>query len=198
MIGFLAWAAVALMLTLLLGLVRVLRGPSLADRILAALLGILSLAPEPPGYAPAGPVLAGLAGWLIPVLILTSGYLLWVGAHAPGGAFQAGAVLAAAGVILRLAGDPGAGLPCGLTLRVLSVAGVAVFVSVGLALLLAGRPFLGFPPAWAGVLILLIEAAATLAIGATLILAYIGGRPASWERRQASPHEAPTTLRNQR
>ena len=165
--------------------------------LLAALLGILALGPEPAGYAPAGPVLAGLAGWLIPVLILTAGYLLWVGAHAPGGAFQAGAVLAAAGVILRLAGDRGAGLPRGATLRVLSIAGVAVFVSVGLALLVAGRPFLGFPPAWAGVLILLIEAAATLAIGATLILAYIGGRPASWEPTQASHHETTATLRNQ-
>jgi multicomponent Na+:H+ antiporter subunit F len=38
MIGFLAWAALALMLTLLLGLVRVMRGPSLADRIMAAQL----------------------------------------------------------------------------------------------------------------------------------------------------------------
>ena len=38
MIGLLAWAALALMLTLLLGLVRVLRGPSLADRIMAAQL----------------------------------------------------------------------------------------------------------------------------------------------------------------
>ena len=32
---------------------------------LAALLGILALGPERGGYAPAGPVLAGLAGWLI-------------------------------------------------------------------------------------------------------------------------------------
>jgi multisubunit Na+/H+ antiporter MnhB subunit len=144
---------------------------------LAALLGILALGPERAGYAPAGPVLAGLVRWLVPVLILTAGYLLWVGAHAPGGAFQAGAVLAAAGVIMRLAGDRTGGLLRGASLSVLSVAGVAVFLAVGLALLVAGRPFLGFPPAWAGVLILLIEAAATLTIGATLVLAYIGGRP---------------------
>jgi multicomponent Na+:H+ antiporter subunit F len=36
--GFLAWAALALMLSLLLGLVRVLRGPSAADRLMAAQL----------------------------------------------------------------------------------------------------------------------------------------------------------------
>ncbi len=38
MTGFLAWAAVLLMLSLLLGLVRVLRGPSAADRLMAAQL----------------------------------------------------------------------------------------------------------------------------------------------------------------
>ena len=37
--------------------------------LLAALLGILALGPERGGYEPAGPVLAGLAGWLIPALI---------------------------------------------------------------------------------------------------------------------------------
>ncbi len=148
--------------------------------LLAALMGILSLGPERAGYQVAGPVLASLVRWLIPMLIVTGGYLLWVGAHAPGGAFQAGAVLAATGLLLRLAGDPTAGLPRGAALRALSLAGVAVFLGVGLALLLAGRPFLGYPPDWAGVLILAIEAAATGAIAATLVLAFIGGRPASW------------------
>jgi len=38
MMGFLAWAALALMLSLLLGLIRVLRGPSAADRLMAAQL----------------------------------------------------------------------------------------------------------------------------------------------------------------
>jgi multisubunit Na+/H+ antiporter MnhB subunit len=149
--------------------------------LLAALLGILALGPERSGYAPAGPVLAGLAGWLIPALILTGGYLLWVGAHAPGGAFQAGAILAAAAVIRRLTGDRAAGLPQGLALRALTLVGVAVFLGVGLALLIAGQPFLGFPPAWAGTLILVIESAATLAIGAILALAFVGGRPLAWD-----------------
>jgi multisubunit Na+/H+ antiporter MnhB subunit len=128
-------------------------------------------------------VLGALARHLVPLLILTGGYLLWVGAHAPGGAFQAGAVLASAGVLLRLAGRHGAGLPSGLSLRLASVGGVAVFLGVGLALVLAGRPFLGYPPAWAGALILVIETAATLAIAATLVLAFVGGRPAGWDDR---------------
>jgi multisubunit Na+/H+ antiporter MnhB subunit len=146
--------------------------------LLTAVLGILMLGPARPGYRTAGPVYAGLTRWLVPVLILTGGYLLWVGAHAPGGAFQAGATLAAAGVVLRLAGQPVAGLTrYGGTLRVMIAAGVGVFLLTGLGLLLLGRPFLGYPPALAGSLILLIETAAMLAIAATLVLAFIGGRP---------------------
>ncbi len=147
--------------------------------LLAAVLGIFALGPATPGYQPAGPVFDGLVRWLVPVLILTAGYLLWVGAHAPGGAFQAGAMLAAAGVVLRLSGRSSIGLPNGLTLRILMAAGVGMFLLVGLTLLVLGRPFLGYPPAWAGTLILMIETAAMLSIAATLLLAFHGGRPKS-------------------
>ena len=145
--------------------------------LLTAALGILALGRESPAYRPAGVVFEGLIRWLVPLLILTAGYLLWVGAHAPGGAFQAGATLAATGVLLRLAGRHRIGLPAGLRLNMLMAAGVGVFLLVGLVLLLAGRPFLGYPPALAGVLILMIETAAMLAIAATLVLAFAGGRP---------------------
>jgi multisubunit Na+/H+ antiporter MnhB subunit len=145
--------------------------------LLTAVLGILALGQARTGYQPAGPVFDGLAQWLIPVLILTAGYLLWVGAHAPGGAFQAGAMLAAAGVVLRLAGRDRIGLPDGIALRTLLAAGVAMFLLVGVAQIALGRPFLAYPPAWAGSLILLIETAAMLAIAATLLLAFVGGRP---------------------
>ena len=62
--------------------------------LLAALLGIFALGPARPGFKEGGPVLDGLIRWLVPLLIVTGGYLLWVGAHAPGGAFQAAALLA--------------------------------------------------------------------------------------------------------
>jgi len=73
--------------------------------LLLALLGVWSFGgvPEQRESSP-GPVLDMLPRLLVPVLILISGYLLWVGAHAPGGAFQAGSVLGAAGVLLILAG----------------------------------------------------------------------------------------------
>lgn len=147
--------------------------------LLTAVLGILALGKARPGYQPVGPVFEGLARWLVPVLILMAAYLLWAGAHAPGGAFQAGATLAAAGVVLRLAGRSRIGLPGGLILRALMAAGVGVFLLVGLALLAMGRPFLAYPPAWAGDLILVIETAAMLAIAVTLVLAFTGGRPQS-------------------
>jgi multisubunit Na+/H+ antiporter MnhB subunit len=145
--------------------------------LLAAVLGILTLGPGRAAYRPSGPIFAALARWLTPLLLVTAGYLLWVGAHAPGGAFQAGATLAAAGIVLRLAGREWIGLPRdGAVLRLVMAAGVGVFLAVGVSLLVLGRPFLGYPPAWAGALILLIESAATLAIAATLVLAFIGGR----------------------
>jgi len=149
--------------------------------LLATVLGILALGPARPGYRSAEPLLDGLIRWLVPVLIVTAGYLLWVGAHAPGGAFQAGAVLTAAAVLLRLGGCAGAGLPQPTVLRWLLAVGVGVFLSVGLAVTASGLAFLQYPRDWAGVLILLIEAAATLSIATTLALAYLGGRPLAWD-----------------
>ena len=147
--------------------------------LLTAVLGIFALSEERTGYLPAGPVFNGLVSWLVPALILMAGYLLWVGAHAPGGAFQAGATLAAAGVIMRLAGKRDIGLPLGSSsyMNIVLVSGLGLFLLVGLSMLVLGRPFLSYPRAMAGKLILLIEAAAMISIAATLLLAFLGGRP---------------------
>ena len=159
--------------------------------LLTAVLGIFALGQARPGYQCAGPVFDSLARWLAPVLVLIAGYLLWVGAHAPGGAFQAGATLAAAAIVLRLAGRSHIGLPAGGSLRLVTVAGVAVFLLVGLVLLLLGRPFLAYPPAWAGALILVIETAAMLTIATTLVLAFLGGRPQALWREPGVRRDAP-------
>jgi multisubunit Na+/H+ antiporter MnhB subunit len=149
--------------------------------LLAAALGILALGPARPGYGPAGPVFGSLVRWLVPLLIVSAGYLLWVGAHAPGGAFQAGAVLAAAAVLLRLGGHSQAGLPGPAWQRALLAGGVGAFLAVGLTVTAAGLVFLQYPIGWSGVLILLIESAATLAIAVTLALAFLGGRSPGWD-----------------
>jgi multisubunit Na+/H+ antiporter MnhB subunit len=146
--------------------------------LMAAILGIWSTGPAVPGFLPAGEVLEKLASAIVPLLILSAGYLLWVGGHAPGGAFQAGALLGAAGVILRLSGRPDAGLPPLTWLRVGIILGVMAFAAAALVLMAAGYGFLTFPPAVAKWVILAIETAATLAIGATLAAAYLAGEPA--------------------
>lgn len=154
--------------------------------ILTAVLGVLALGPARNGYRRAGPVLCGLIRGLVPLLVVAAGYLLWVGAHAPGGAFQAGATLAAAAVLLRLGGEDRAGLPAPGALRWLLVAGIGVFLAVGLIVTPFGSAALQYPREWAGALILLIESAATLSIAAALSLAYVGGRPEHWEGPPAS------------
>ena len=88
--------------------------------VYAAVLGVLSLGPARVAFVGDSPVLMSLISWLIPILIVTAGYLLWVGAHAPGGAFQAGATLAAVAVLLRLGGFERGGLPGATATRWLS------------------------------------------------------------------------------
>jgi len=146
--------------------------------LLGALLGVWSLGGivENRESSP-GQVLDIMSRQLVPVLILVAGYLLWAGADAPGGAFQAGSLLAAAGVLLLLCGWRLDNRYSGLPLRVLLVLGLGMFVIAGIGLLLLQGGFLLYPPAAAGGLILIIEAAATLSIGTTLAAMFLGGRP---------------------
>jgi multisubunit Na+/H+ antiporter MnhB subunit len=148
--------------------------------VLTAVLGVMAVGQERRGYRQAGPVFCGLVHWLVPLLILTAGYLLWIGAYAPGGAFQAGATLAAAGIVLRLAGNDASGLPEGIWLRWLLVIGTGLFLLIGLGVALNSGRVMQYPEAWSGTLILLIESAATVSIATTLVLAYRGGRPKHW------------------
>jgi multisubunit Na+/H+ antiporter MnhB subunit len=128
-------------------------------------------------------VLDTLARLLVPLLILVAAYLLWAGAHAPGGAFQAGAVLAAAGVLMLLAGWRLPAALAALPLRLVLVAGPATFLLFAvIALLLEGR-LLQFSPEWAGRLILIIETTAMISIGATLIALFLGAPPNKEDRQ---------------
>lgn len=137
--------------------------------LLLALLAILAVVGEPGAArpAPAHPVLQTLARLATPLMIVVAVYLLWAGAFRPGGAFQAGAVLAAAGVLLHLAGLlPGWQTPR-LRLRLGLAGGFALFLAVAGGLLAQGA-LLQYPPALAGGLILLIESGLTLSLALTL------------------------------
>ncbi|WP_303786708.1 MnhB domain-containing protein [Azovibrio restrictus] len=137
--------------------------------LLLALFAILAVIPDSQTGrpTPAAPVLQTLARLAVPLMLVTATFLLWAGAFRPGGAFQAGSVLAAALVLLHLTGllagwpQPGARLRWGLA------AGFLVFLAVAAALLLQGH-LLQYPPAWAGLLILCIEFALTLSLGLLL------------------------------
>jgi multisubunit Na+/H+ antiporter MnhB subunit len=139
--------------------------------LLIALIGLTAVARR--GEAPAAtaavePVLTTLARLAAPLMVLVAVYLLWAGAHRPGGAFQAGAVLAAAAVLLHLTrllpawAAPGAWLRAGLA------GGFLLFLAIAAALLAEGA-LLKYPPAQAGLLILAIESGLTVSLG--LILA---------------------------
>jgi len=146
--------------------------------LLLALIGTWSLRLAPVGRSRDRPglVLRELVRLLVPLLVVIAGYLLWLGAHAPGGAFQAGALLAAAGVLLMLAEvRPLSGLPP-VALRLLAALGVAVFLAVALLVMARGR-LLEYPVEWAGGLILAIESAATLSIGLALAFLFRGDEP---------------------
>lgn len=141
--------------------------------LLLAVLGVWILDAEPvPPAAPTDPMLGLLLRVLLPLAVVASGYLLWIGAHAPGGAFQGGALLAAGGVLWHLARP--LSLVASLPVRAAVVSGFAVFLGVGIGTAALGSGFLTFPPPYAGALILIIEAAAMLSIAAIMVGLFVG------------------------
>ncbi len=127
-----------------------------------------------------GPLLEGLIRGLVPLLLVTGGYLLWLGAFAPGGAFQGGALAGGAIVLVALGGLTGRWFADHERLvRLGLTAGLAVFGAVGGAVTAWGGWFLDYPAGTAKALILVIESAALVSIGLTLGCLFLGGRPSN-------------------
>lgn len=152
-----------------------------------AVFAIWSMAPDrrwgrAPGPAfvaePHGP-LAFLARVLPPIGIVIGIYIAWVGADAPGGKFQGGAVLAAMWVLPWIAGLIAPPSISDMRLRLAIAAGPLVFLLVGLAGFVWAGGFLAYPPGYAKILILVIETAMTLSV-AVAMACMIAGPP---ERR---------------
>lgn len=159
--------------------------------LLLAVLGTWSLPPLPPllllREAVRGSVLRELVRTLTPVMIMVGGYLLWVGADAPGGAFQGGAVLAGSWVLLLLSGQLEPTWFAERTLRVIIVFGFAVFLMVTTATMLSEGHLLHYPHAWAKELLLVIESALLLSIAAILVSLFTGRPvPGTHMQKQAS------------
>lgn len=114
--------------------------------------------------SPPSPVLLALVRLLAPLMVLIAGYLLWAGSHAPGGAFQAGAVLNAAAILVFLAGLPLLQWFHGWRFRAALIVGFVLFLGVGAWAMVMEGHFLEYPRDQADNLILLIETAVTISI----------------------------------
>ncbi len=114
-----------------------------------------------------------LARLLAPVMVLVAGYLLWLGKAYPGGAFQAGVVLGAAGILLQLAGWHFVEAMPRWVWKLGLAIGFAFFLLAGIGFMVLDRAFLEYPAAHAGWLILWVEAFATLSIGLTLTCFFV-------------------------
>ncbi len=142
--------------------------------LLLAAVGVLSLAPTQVVSAETAPQrIQILLLRLLPFIVIVGAYLLWIGKYAPGGAFQAGAVLAAGGVLLVTSAVPFnqftlKSIPISLSI------GLLTFLAVALATMIGGGNFLQYPLPWASGLILIIEAAATISIAVILTILFLG------------------------
>lgn len=149
--------------------------------LLAALIGVWSVSHNAawggrPGLKqhvrPDG-VLARFGQLLPPVGLMLGVYLVWAGLSHPGGAFQGGTVLAAVALLVMMGGWMRPPPVASRWLRLVLVAGPALFLAVGFAGAITGT-FLGLRPDLAKPLILGIEAVLTLSIAATLALLVVG------------------------
>lgn len=142
--------------------------------LLAAVAGARALTPPGTAAAPPSPfgrpaLIDALLAMVVPLSLLVAGYLLRVGGHAPGGAFQAGAVLAAGGVVLILTGRLTPRMVPGPVQGLILTAGLAVFSGVGLVMLFRGHAMLTLPGMPA---LYVIETALVISIAFTLILLF--------------------------
>ena len=122
---------------------------------------------------------------LSPVIVVLALWLLWAGEYRAGGAFQAGSLLGAAGVLQVLCGRPFRPGMHLLVFRAGIAIGFAVFLLLGTFTVGFEGVFLHFPLPYAKPLILVIETAAAASIG--LILTALYAACAGWPEVSTVP-----------
>lgn len=143
--------------------------------LLVAALSVYTLSGPASGtpVKPPGPIFRFYMHIMTPIFWLVVPYMVWVGGRAPGGAFQAGALLSGLGALTLLGPSP---WPLRLKRRV-----VRWGLTLGFSLFLAAAAWmwqygnlLAYPPDQAKNWILLIEIACTLSIGISLTIMFAG------------------------
>ena len=147
--------------------------------LLMAVVGVWSLtrAPFPGKPIEPGPVQLAVVRLLTPLMVLFAFYLVWKGSSLAGGAFQGGAVLGGACVLMLVSELPWIKNIPSRHLRIGLLAGPFVFLGTAILCLILEGTFLAYPQGWAGSLLLLIETACAVSIGLTLACLFAGGRP---------------------
>lgn len=146
--------------------------------LMLATVAVLSLSgPAPsPGRrlsGDSGLLLGSLTRLLVSFMVVIAGFLVWVGSSGPGGAFQAGAVLGAGGILLALTGH---GRPAWASRRVIRITlsiGLLAFIGIAVLPLAGGGTLLEYPDSMRKTLLLLLEGLLTLSIGASLASLFI-------------------------
>ena len=146
----------------------------IAVLLLAATTTLATARGRMPAFREDDEILAFFARMLVPVMILIAGYLLAAGFDAPGGAFQAGAVLAAVGILRLLAGQP---LPLrddALPVRFALVIGLALFVAAGIMGMVAAGAFLDHPASYTPAIVLVLEIGVAVSVAIALLSMFVG------------------------
>lgn len=141
---------------------------------------------SPPLRQISNPLLDVLVAWLGPVMVMVSVYLLWAGTSQPGGAFQAGALLAAAGVLLHLSGVTLPFLEPGPGLRLCLISGYLVFLLAAVSGPFIGLPLFTYAPGTAGPTIIIIEVFLSFSIAITLLSLFTAAPPTGMGRNHGA------------
>jgi multisubunit Na+/H+ antiporter MnhB subunit len=151
--------------------------------LMLATVAVLSLREDPcvlhrPISGRATPVLALFTKLVVPLAFLVAVHLVWIGTSEPGGAFQAGAVLGAAGILLALSGYARPQWVGRTGMRAVLSAGFLTFLTIALLPTTAGGALLEYPEETRKTLLLVIESLLTLSIGASLAILFLSSASA--------------------
>ncbi len=125
-----------------------------------------------PADEPRPALLDPLAAVMIPTTMLMGAYLYWAGSARPGGAFQAGALLGAVGILLRLGGRLLPEERQSVWLRSALVWGLLVFIIFALTGLGWAGYAMAYPLSGRYYLMVAIEGCLTLSIAITLVMLF--------------------------